>query len=122
MRLEGDSRQSLAQTRERYPSAIHQHYATVRALQWSQYLVSRATLITSIVQQELVIGIQVADHADSLEARYLIDAARSQLNDVLRTRRETIVLSLPQLAPAPLPASQKEKHHAQDDRQDRENP
>ena len=120
--FERDSRQSLAQTRKRYPTAIHQHHATVRAVQWSQNFVAGATLVAPIVQQELVIGIEVAHHADSLETRDLIDAPRSQLNNLLRAGREPIVLSLSQLAPAPLPASEVEEHHAQNDRQDSENP
>ena len=122
MRFEGDSRQPVAPTREGYPTAIHQHCATVRALQGSQDLVSRATLITSIIQQKLMIGIQVASHGDSLETLYLIDTARSQRNDLLCAGRESIVLSLPQLASSPLPAPQVEKRHTQDNCQDSENP
>ena len=122
MRFERDSRQSLAQARERYPTAIYQYHATVRAVQGSQNLVAGATLVASVVQEELVIGIELADHAYSLEPRYLIEAPRSQWNDLLRTGREAIVFSLPELAPSPLPASQVDERHAQDNRQDSEIP
>src|SRR5439155_17557138 len=109
-RLESHSGQALPQPREGHPSPVHQHHSTVGPLKWCQDLKAGPSLVAAVIQQELMVGVELPYHADSLETWHLVHALRADRHHVLRARCEPVVFRLPQLAPVPLPAAEEEEH------------
>src|SRR5262249_44865547 len=120
-RLESHSGQALAQPREGYPSPVYQYRSAVGPPQRCQNLEGGHSLVAAVIEQELMVGVELPYHADSLKSRDLVDTSRPDRHHPLRAGREPVVFGLPQLAPMPLPAAEQEEHDTQGDCQDREN-
>jgi len=121
-RLQRYSGQPLTQTREGYPPTVNEYDPPVWTLHWRQHFEARASLVTTIVQQKLMVRVQASHDADSLKTGHLVHAPRPERDHLFRAGRKPVPLGLPQLTAPPLPATEGKERNAQDDRQGCENP
>src|ERR1700743_3001825 len=98
---------------DRQPTPINQSNPSVRTIQGRQHLVSRPALVSSVIQEKLVFGVELPNDGHPLESPHGVDPACIERNGLIGTAGKLGPLRLARVAAGPLPEPERDEHHAQ---------
>src|SRR5271170_7787224 len=106
VRVQAEVRQLRARAAEGHPAAVDEYGHRPVTRKRGEHLVSRPPLVGAVVEEELVLRLERADHAHALVKRHARERSGAERAHFARAAREALPRRLAVGAALPLPKSE----------------